>query len=94
MNTLRYVGICAGLSVILLSGCSSPHGQPHKGAEVLAPNEVLDFKSLYADNCAACHGAEGRGGAAIALADPVYLAIADEAGLWLAGFTTDGRLSR
>jgi mono/diheme cytochrome c family protein len=30
---------------------------------------------LYAENCAACHGAEGRGGAAIALADPVYLAI-------------------
>ena len=26
----------------------------------------------------ACHGTEGRGGAAIALADPVYLAIADD----------------
>jgi cytochrome c oxidase cbb3-type subunit 3 len=79
VNTLRYLGICAGLGVILLSGCSSPPGQPQKGAEVLAPNQVLDFKSLYANNCAGCHGAEGRGGAAIALADPVYLGIADDA---------------
>jgi mono/diheme cytochrome c family protein len=34
---------------------------------------------LYAENCSGCHGAEGRGGAAIALADPVYLSIVDEA---------------
>jgi len=42
----------------------------------LAPSEVADFRTLYSENCAACHGAEGKGGAAIALADPVYLAIA------------------
>jgi mono/diheme cytochrome c family protein len=45
---------------------------------VLAPNEVLDFETLYSDNCAGCHGAEGRGGAAIALSNPVYLAIVDD----------------
>ena len=48
---------------------------------LLAPNEVLEFGTLYAENCAGCHGAEGRGGAAIALADPVYLAIADDASM-------------
>jgi mono/diheme cytochrome c family protein len=63
----------------VLSGCGVPHGQPNKGSEVLAPSEVLEFGSLYAENCAGCHGAEGRGGAAIALANPVYLAIADDA---------------
>jgi len=63
---------------ILLSGCGVPHGQPTKESEVLAPNEVLEFGTLYADNCAGCHGAEGHGGAAIALANPVYLAIADD----------------
>src|SRR5262249_24617680 len=36
---------------------------------------------LYAENCAACHGKEGRGGAAIALADPVYVAVADESSM-------------
>jgi mono/diheme cytochrome c family protein len=38
----------------------------------------LDFNTLYAQNCAGCHGARGRGGASIALANPVYLAIVDE----------------
>jgi cytochrome c oxidase cbb3-type subunit 3/ubiquinol-cytochrome c reductase cytochrome c subunit len=44
----------------------------------VAPNQVVDFGTLYAQNCAACHGAEGRGGASIALANPGYLAIVDE----------------
>src|SRR5262249_42312727 len=35
--------------------------------------------ALYAENCSACHGAEGWGGAAIALADPLYLSIVDDA---------------
>jgi len=66
------------MGLMLFSGCSSPHGQPRQGSESLAPNEILEFRTLYAENCAGCHGAEGRGGAAIALADPVYLAIADD----------------
>ena len=66
---------------LLVSGCATPHGQPSKDSEVLAPNEVLEFATLYAENCAACHGPEGRGGAAIALNNPVYLAIADDAAI-------------
>jgi len=65
----------------LFSGCGVPHGQPSKGSEVLAPNEILEFGTLYAEDCAGCHGAEGRGGAAIALANPVYLAIAGDAAI-------------
>lgn len=81
MSAPRYLAACAALGVTLLFGCSSPHGQPQKDSEVLAPNEVLDFTSLYSANCAGCHGSEGRGGAAIALADPVYLGIADDAAI-------------
>jgi len=81
LNLFRYLCASAALGVALLSGCGAPHGQPNKDAEVLAPNEVLEFGTLYAENCAACHGAEGKGGAAIALADPVYLAIADDAAI-------------
>lgn len=81
MNLFRYLCASAALGVALLAGCGAPHGQPNKDAEVLAPNEVLEFGTLYAENCAACHGAEGKGGAAIALADPVYLAIADDASI-------------
>ena len=78
MTLLRYACVSAALGIALLSGCSSPHGQPRKGSETLAPNDVMEFGSLYADNCAGCHGSEGRGGPAIALADPVYLAIVDK----------------
>jgi mono/diheme cytochrome c family protein len=41
----------------------------------------MDFATLYGENCAGCHGAEGRPGAAVALADPVYLAFVDDATL-------------
>jgi cytochrome c oxidase cbb3-type subunit III len=68
----------AGLNVVLLTACSSSHGQPASNSEPIAPNQILDFDTLYAQNCAGCHGGQGRGGAAIALANPVYLAIADE----------------
>jgi cytochrome c oxidase cbb3-type subunit III len=77
--TVRNLSVTAALAVTLFIGCGTPHGQPRKGSETLAPNEILDFETLYAENCAGCHGAEGRGGAAMALANPVYLAIADEA---------------
>jgi mono/diheme cytochrome c family protein len=65
----------------MLFGCATPHGQPRKGSETLAPNEILDFPTLYGENCAGCHGAGERGGAAIALSNPVYLAIADDAAI-------------
>jgi len=71
----------ATLAAVFLAGCGAPHGQPRSDSEVLAPNEVLEFGPLFSENCAACHGTEGRGGAAIALANPVYLAIADDASI-------------
>jgi mono/diheme cytochrome c family protein len=79
VKSLRHLYTCVVLGGTLLFGCASPHGQPAKNSEVLAPNEVLAFGTLYAENCSGCHGAEGRGGAAIAVSDPVYLAIADDA---------------
>ena len=69
------------LGAILFSACGRPHGQPDRNAEELAPSEVLDFATLYPENCAACHGENGRAGAAIALADSVYLALADDRSL-------------
>jgi len=38
----------------------------------------VEFSLLYSQNCAGCHGASGKGGAAIALGNPVFLAIADD----------------
>jgi len=54
-------------------------GQPAAGSQPVAPSKILDFDSLYSENCAGCHGLSGKGDAAMGLADPVYLAIADDA---------------
>jgi cytochrome c oxidase cbb3-type subunit 3/ubiquinol-cytochrome c reductase cytochrome c subunit len=45
---------------------------------VVRPEQVLDFPTLYKQNCTACHGEAGKNGAAIPLANPVYLSIAGE----------------
>jgi mono/diheme cytochrome c family protein len=78
MNRIPHLSAFTAFVLVLLSACTNPHGQPQKDSEPVAPNQVVDFGTLYAQNCAACHGAEGGGGASIALANPVYLAIIDE----------------
>jgi mono/diheme cytochrome c family protein len=57
-------------------GCKSVPGRPTAQDVAARPEQVLDFPTLYKQNCAACHGVDGRQGAAISLANPVYLAIA------------------
>jgi cytochrome c oxidase cbb3-type subunit 3 len=79
VNAFWQLCVLVGLAATLASGCGAPHGQPNNGSEVLAPKDVLAFGTLYAENCAGCHGGDGRGGAAIALANPVYLALVDDA---------------
>jgi cytochrome c oxidase cbb3-type subunit III len=69
------------LAVLALLDCSRLPGRPGPGPEVVRPDEVLDFNTLYKQNCSACHGAEGKGGAAVSLADPVYLAVVGDATL-------------
>jgi mono/diheme cytochrome c family protein len=58
--------------------CDTAPGRPTTDSEVSAPSKVVSFDTLYASNCAGCHGANGTGGLALRLADPVYLAIADD----------------
>jgi cytochrome c oxidase cbb3-type subunit 3/ubiquinol-cytochrome c reductase cytochrome c subunit len=53
----------------------SAPGKPTSAVEA-RPEQVLEFAPLYKQSCAACHGDNGKGGAAIALANPVYLATA------------------
>lgn len=75
----NYRGLLRAVLASAVFGCSGAPGAPTADSEVVAPNEIVDFGVLYATNCAGCHGANGAGGAAIALADPGYLAIADDA---------------
>ncbi|RZU40783.1 cytochrome c oxidase cbb3-type subunit 3/ubiquinol-cytochrome c reductase cytochrome c subunit [Edaphobacter modestus] len=63
---------------MVFTGCSRIPGRPGPGPEVVRPEQVLAFPTLYKENCAACHGESGRNGAAISLANPVYIAVAGE----------------
>jgi cytochrome c oxidase cbb3-type subunit III len=65
------------VAVAACNACSSP-GRPKSDSEVIPPSQVMEFSLLYSQNCAGCHGASGKGGAAIALANPVFLTIADD----------------
>ena len=67
-----------------LCGCDRVSGRPGLGPEVIRPEQVLDFSTLYKANCAGCHGENGEGGATIAMANPVYLSVAGEENLTLA----------
>jgi len=70
------------VAALLGTGCDRLPGRPKPGAAEVRPDEVKNFAVLYAENCAACHGPDGRGGAgAIGLANPVYLATADDAAI-------------
>jgi mono/diheme cytochrome c family protein len=77
------IGLAAsvGLAITLLAGCNARlPGQPNEAERWRAPNEITDFNQLYTQNCAGCHGAGGKLGAARSLNDPLYLAfVTDDA---------------
>jgi len=76
----RSISVLTALAVsVIIGGCNTSPGRPPADSESLRPSKVLAFDTLYQQNCAGCHGEQGRGGAAIALDSPVYLKIADDA---------------
>jgi cytochrome c oxidase cbb3-type subunit 3 len=77
MNRSIAFALCT-LTTALLVGCDSAPGRRAIDDENVAPDKILDFSVLYRTNCAGCHGPHGRGGAAIELANPMYLAVADD----------------
>jgi len=73
-----------GLIFVLLSltACNVRlPGQPTEAERWRAPADVSDFNQLYQENCAGCHGADGRRGAAQALNDSLYLSFVSDAAL-------------
>jgi mono/diheme cytochrome c family protein len=78
LSLISFYALALAAAALALVGCSRIPGRPGPGPEVVRPDEVLDFPTLYKANCAACHGENGRDGVAISLANPVYLALAGE----------------
>src|SRR5438093_12371071 len=78
---IRYAAVivatAAASLMYVVSGFSRTIAGPARAGRYV-PTE---FDILYGTNCSGCHGADGNGGAARGLADPIFLRIADEATL-------------
>lgn len=71
------------LALSLSAACESMPGRPLEEDRPIRPKDVTSFDVLWATNCAGCHGADGKFGAARALNDPLYLAWASDQDLRL-----------
>jgi mono/diheme cytochrome c family protein len=70
------------------AGCDLP-GRPDPAERPVPANEVVDFAKLYKQNCAGCHGADGKVGPAPPLNDPLFLKLVPDA--VLEQVVTEGR---
>lgn len=77
---------CAALA-IACSGCNMAGASPGEISEYVRPENVVDFWTLYSQNCSACHGQNGQNGPAFDLANPIYQSVVDDASLkkWITG---------
>lgn len=75
----RHAAVLTASLALLFAGCQNPPGYPPPAP--VRPGQVVDFTSLYGQNCAACHGTAGENGPATDLADPEYEALVDDATL-------------
>jgi cytochrome c oxidase cbb3-type subunit III len=74
----RFAVLASSMAVVVVLAACAVSGKPAPGPEVPRPDSILNPARLYSQNCAGCHGADGQKGPAMALSDPVYLAIVDD----------------
>jgi mono/diheme cytochrome c family protein len=68
--------VMAMLLIVSLAGCDLLPGRARaREQRQAAPTQVAAFHALYTQQCAGCHGRDGRLGAARPLNDAVYLAL-------------------
>lgn len=78
MNARRTAAVLFVLSLLVLAvACQRMPGQPSAAERPIPSEQVMDLETLFDENCAGCHGRDGRGGAAPSLNDPLFLALAD-----------------
>ncbi|MFP5229708.1 MAG: c-type cytochrome [Acidobacteriota bacterium] len=79
---MRWGVLLAALPLMLsLAGCEHLPGAAAAAGTAPRPDQMMDFTTLYASNCQACHGANGHNGPAIDHANPGFQALLDDATL-------------
>jgi cytochrome c oxidase cbb3-type subunit 3 len=80
ISTMQYLPfvIRAGIEAPGIGDEKNEEGKPTAADIELRPEEVRDFASLYQQNCAGCHGQDGKGNPTIPLANPVYWSIVSD----------------
>ena len=74
-----FLARCLVISLTVFAvGCDFP-GRPNPAGRPIPADQVLSFSVLYGQNCAGCHGADGKLGAAPPLNDGLFRAIIPEA---------------
>jgi cytochrome c oxidase cbb3-type subunit III len=66
----RVLALCC-LSLLFVFGCNFP-GKPNPADQPVLPSKILDFSTLFQQNCAGCHGAKGELGPAPPLNSPLF----------------------
>src|SRR6202451_1025921 len=78
MNCQIIGSTLAMFAVAVCVACSNSSGRPARDSADVPPDQIVNFDVLYGQNGAGCHGVEGSGGAAMSLANPTFLAMADD----------------
>ncbi len=69
----KRLGLIMSCALVLFTASCDPPGKPKE--EPIPAENVTDFQTLYGDNCAGCHGADGKNGAGRPLNNSLYLAL-------------------
>jgi cytochrome c oxidase cbb3-type subunit 3 len=71
---MKAAAVVLALALLASTACAPP-GKPDPYGEEAVEGNISDFPTLFARNCAGCHGAEGHNGPGRILNDPLYLAV-------------------
>jgi len=75
----RVHALCC-FSLLVAVGCNFP-GKPNPADRPVLPSKILDFATLFGQNCAGCHGGKGELGPAPPLNAPLFRALVPESEL-------------